>query len=133
MMSKRTKTILKEYFAAGAIPSGMQFEELIDSLEDNNAPATLTISVGAITRTQRRHIVDTEAQASTDDLDTINGFADGEELILRIANATRTVVVKSSGGNIDMAADFTMNTLRHVLHLHYNADALKWHEIARST
>lgn len=132
-MSKRTKVILKEYFAAGALPSADQFAELIDSLEDNNAPTTLTLAEGVITRTQRRHIVDTEGQAATDDLDTINGFADGEELILVIADALRSVVVKGSGGNIDMATDFTMSTLRHVLYLRYNLNAAKWHQISRST
>ena len=139
-MSKRTKVILKQYFASGNLPSGDQFAELIDSLEDNNAPTTLTIAVdtkgvGRITRTQRRHIIDTEAAAATDDLGFIAGFADGEEIILRIADASRAVVIKAnfSSGNINMATDFTMNTLRHVWYGYYNADDANWIQISRST
>ena len=139
-MSKRTKVILKEYFAAGSLPSADQFAELIDSLEDNNAPTTLTIAtdskgVGSVTRTQRRHIVDTEGQADTDDLGIILGYADGEEIILRIADAARTVVLKANfaSANINMATDFTMSTLRHVWHGYYNADDANWHEIARNS
>lgn len=132
-MAKRAKSILKEYLASGAFPTGAQFSEMLDSLEDNLAPTTLSIVSGVITRTQRRHIVDTEAQASTDDLDTINGGADGEELILRIAAAGRTVVLKDGTGNIDMASDFSMSTTRHVIHLWYNGDDGKWQEIARNS
>lgn len=132
-MPKRAKTILKEYFGAGATPTGAAFTELIDSLEDNLAPTTLTIAGGVVTRTQRRHKVDTEGQASTDDLDTINGLADGEELILRIVAAGRTVVLKDGTGNIDIASDFSMSTTRHVIHLWYNGDDAKLQEIARNS
>lgn len=132
-MPKRSKTILKEYLGAGTVPTGSQFAEMLDSLEDNLAPTTLIIVNGAITRTQKRHKVDTEDGASTDDLDTIGGGADGEELILRIAVSGRTVVLKEGTGDIDMASDFSMSTTRHVMHLWYNGDDAKWQEIARNS
>lgn len=132
-MPKRSKAILKQYFGAGTVPTGAQFAEMLDSLEDNLAPTTLIIVNGAITRIQKRHKVDTEDGAATDDLDTIGGGADGEELILRIVAAGRTVVLKAGTGDIDMATDFTMSTTRHVMHLWYNGDDAKWQEIARNS
>jgi len=61
---------------------------------------TLTISSGAITVTRSRHQVDTEAAASFDDLDTINGGVTGDVLVLRSVTAARVVVVKNGTGNI---------------------------------
>lgn len=54
----------------------------------------LTIATGDITRTQVYHIIDTEADAASDDLDGIIGGADGMVLIIRPINTTRTVVVR---------------------------------------
>jgi hypothetical protein len=70
----------------------------------------LTISSGAITVTQGYHNVDTESDASSDDLDTINGGATGEIIILRATDSARTVVVKHQTGNIalDGSADFSL-------------------------
>ena len=64
------------------------------------AASELTISGGAITATQTYHKVDTEADAASDDLDTINGGAAGDLLIIRAENDARTVVVKHNTGNI---------------------------------
>jgi len=61
---------------------------------------TLTISSGAITVTRSRHFVDTEAAASYDDLDTINGGVEGDVLVLESVISTRVVVVKNGTGNI---------------------------------
>ena len=69
----------------------------------------LTISGGEITVGQSYARVDTEADASTDDLDTINGGKIGQLLILRARNSSRTVVVKDQTGNLDINGDFTMN------------------------
>lgn len=63
----------------------------------------VTIASGAITATQEWHYVDTEANAATDDLTTINSdLPNGSELVLIYENGARTVVVKhnSGGGNI---------------------------------
>lgn len=128
-MAKRTKAILKEYTASGAVPTGDQFTELLDSLEDNLAPTTLNIAVGVVTRTQRRHKVDTEVQAATDDLDTINGGVDGEEIILRAVSGSRTVVVKNGTGNINMASDFSLDDATKSIHLWYNGDTSEWNRV----
>lgn len=74
------------------------------------APAAeLTIASGAITVTQTMHSVDTESDASNDDLDTINGGETGDILILTSAANNRTVLVKDGTGNLRLAADFALN------------------------
>lgn len=64
------------------------------------APTELTIASGAITLTQGFHRIDTEADASSDNLDTINGGVTNAIYLLRPENAARTVVVRSGAGNI---------------------------------
>lgn len=64
----------------------------------------LTIATGAITCTQAFHTVDTEADAASDDLDTINGVAAGELVYLVPNNTGRTVVFKHGTGNITCPA-----------------------------
>ena len=59
-----------------------------------------TIASGAISIDRAAHVVDTEADAATDDLDTIAGGLHGDLLILSPANAARTVVIKHATGNI---------------------------------
>lgn len=65
------------------------------------AASTLVIASGAITVTQSYHLVDTEASAATDTLDTINGGNEGDIVILRGAEAaTRVVTVSNGTGNL---------------------------------
>lgn len=60
----------------------------------------ITISSGSATPTRTHHTVDTEADASSDDLDTLDtgSVSNGALLIIRAANAGRTVVVKHEAG-----------------------------------
>ena len=92
----------------------------------------LTIAVGVITVTQSFHRVDTEADGVSDDLDTINGGAEGDLLIFRPDNAARTVVAKHGTGNLNLAggADFTMDEDDDWLELLY--DGALWQQIGRS-
>ena len=76
----------------------------------SNGPE-VTIASNAITISSSYVRVDTEGDASTDDLDTINGGKIGQLLILRARNSARTVVVKDAG-NLDIEGDFTMNHSR---------------------
>ena len=83
--------------------------------DENNALAgslaytssELTISAGTITPTRSHHTVDTESDAATDDLDTINttSVSDGAILILRAENSGRVVTVKNATGNINLLED----------------------------
>ncbi len=59
-----------------------------------------TISSGAITITEGHIRVDTEADATNDDLDTINSTQSGEILFLLPANDARTVRIRHGIGNI---------------------------------
>lgn len=96
--------------------------------------AELTVSSGAITITNSLHTVDTESDAASDDLDTINGGVDGMRLILRAANSARDVVVKHNTGNIllDGSTDFTLDTVWDQIELIYRASGTSWLEISRS-
>jgi hypothetical protein len=60
----------------------------------------LTISGGVITVTQTHHTIDTEGDAATDDLDTINGLVANQLYFFYPANDARTVVFKHNTGNI---------------------------------
>lgn len=71
--------------------------------------AELTIATGAITPTQTLHSVDTEADAATDDLVTINAASEGRVLVLRANIGSRTVVVKDGGSSIRSAGDFSLD------------------------
>lgn len=64
------------------------------------AATELTIAGGIVTATQTYHTIDTEADAASDDLDTVNGLADGQFYIFQNVNAGRNVVVKHGTGNI---------------------------------
>lgn len=89
-----------------------------------NISSELTIATGAITVTQARHTIDTEADAATDDLDTINDISplEGKKIILQAEDATRTVVIKHGTGNIFLNGgnDITLDDTTKQLELIYN-------------
>jgi len=91
----------------------------------------LIISSGAITITHSYHVIDTEGEASTDNLDTINGGTDGVLLILRAANESRTVVIKNRTDNIFLAGtDFSLDSGSDALTLIKVGN--NWVELSRS-
>jgi hypothetical protein len=92
----------------------------------------LTIATGAITITGGYHRVDTEADAASDDLATINGGVDGARLVLRAENTARTVVVKDGTGNIQCAGDFSLDNTQDTIELIYDGTLTAWLEIGRS-
>lgn len=122
-----------------------RFQELDDAIVANetgtNQPSnasrwsaegsTLVIASDAITRTQNRHVIDTEGAASADNLATINGGLDGLRLLLRIVNNSRVVTVKHNTGNILLAngTDLVMNDTSMILELMYSTAFNKWVEI----
>jgi hypothetical protein len=88
----------------------------------------LTISSGAITVTGVNHTVDTEGDAASDDLDTINGGADGQILILRAASGSRDIVIKHGTGNIVTPSgnDLTLDSLNTLITLQYDFEQSLW-------
>ena len=67
----------------------------------------LTISSGAVTATQGHHAIDTESNASTDDLDTINGLESNDLLFIYAENSARTIRVRDGEGNIFLRHQIT--------------------------
>ena len=89
-----------------------------------------TIATGAITVTKQFHYVDTEADAATDDLDTINGEPPVDFIVLRAINTARTVVVKDGTGNLRLSGDFSMDHTDDTITLIKSGSV--WLEISRS-
>jgi hypothetical protein len=88
----------------------------------------LTIATGAITITQNWHTIDTQADAASDELDTINGGAEGKVLFLRPDHTDRSVVIKHNTGNILIFgnADLTLDDSHDLALLIYDAGLTKW-------
>ncbi len=92
--------------------------------------AELTIAAGAITVTGSYHLVDTQDNDASDDLDTISGGNTGDFLILEAADSGRTIVVKDGTGNIRTAGDFSLDTSHDRIMLHKSPG--DWYELSRS-
>jgi len=103
----------------------------INGTQSDGTPTELTIATGAITATRNYHTVDTQADAVTDDLVTINGGLEGRILQIYAANTARTVVVKHGTGNIFLegGVDFSINTDKSNLTLRYRNGV--WTETSR--
>lgn len=90
----------------------------------------LTIASGVITVTGSFHTVDTQGDAASDDLDTINGGNTGSLLVLESANAARDTTLKDGTGNLRLAGDFTLSTLEDCIVLIRRGGF--WFELSRS-
>ena len=77
----------------------------------DEAITELTIASGSVTPTARTHNIDTEGDASADDLATIvaTNIEDGGILIFRPVSAARVTTVKHGTGNILLAGDADMD------------------------
>jgi len=96
-----------------------------------SAGGELTIASGVITPTSNRHNVDTEADASTDDLVTITATdRDGQILVLSANNDGRTVVCKDGTGNLQLSGDFSLTHTNDRIML--ICDGTNWYELTRS-
>lgn len=88
----------------------------------------LTIASGAVTVTGPNHTIDTEGDASIDELDTINGGSDGSFLTLQAENGSRTVVLPHNTGNIynPRGENIFLEDQYQVVLLQYQAALTKW-------
>ena len=96
-----------------------------------NASTELTIATGVIAPTQNFHRIDTEADAASDDLDTItlpSDASDGYWFVGRAENDGRTVVVKHNTGNIRCIgnADITLDDSHDWFLAVYDSNLTKW-------
>lgn len=95
-----------------------------------DASTELTLASGAVTVTQTFHRVDTEADAASDDLATINGGTDGQFLVIRAENTAREVVVTNSG-NITTSDgnNVALDEVYKFLLLIYDGNRSKWNVV----
>lgn len=95
-----------------------------------DASTELTIASGAVTVTQTFHRIDTESDAASDDLTTINGGADGQFLVIRAENAGREVVV-TTAGNITTSDgnNVSLDEVYKFLLLIYDGNRSKWNVV----
>jgi hypothetical protein len=110
-----------------------QWDQIHGKLLNLADASELTVATGAITVTQSYHKVDTEADAASDDLDTItagSGLGAGAVVVLRAENVARVVTVKDATGNILLGGDLALSATDRTLTLIY--DGTNWREIARS-
>lgn len=72
------------------------------------AAEELTITTGAVTITKSYHKIDTEGDAASDNLDSIGGGEEGQIILLRGDNLTRTVTLRTGVGNLILGEDIML-------------------------
>lgn len=117
------------------ITSKISPPNLVTGAAGFTAPTELTISSGIVTVSGdikfRFHSIDTESDAATDDLETINGGSVGDELILQAESDARTVVCKN-GASLGLQSDFSLNNTKDKLVLLCISSGV-WHELTRAS
>lgn len=99
-------------------------------IEFTDVGTALTIASGVITVTQNYHMVDTQSDGASDDLDTITAGTDvaaGFVLTLRVESGARTVVLKNAtagAANLDLGADVSLDETWKTFSLIY--DGSNW-------
>ena len=114
-------------------PKNPEFDGIImgDGFLNIGLTVELTIATGVVTASRSYHTIDTEADAASDDLETINGGKTGDLLMIRAASSSRTVVVKDGTGNLSLAGDFSLDNGSDKIML-VNAGGTNWEEVSRS-
>lgn len=99
----------------------------------------LTITSGFVTPTKMYHSIDTEGNASSDELTGMAGGVDGQIVILRTASSTRDVVVKHNTAPVagaklylNSGTDCLLSTTLDTLMFIYDSFSNVWLEISRS-
>jgi len=95
-----------------------------------DTPTELTIASGSITTTQTFHRVDTQADASSDDLDniTIPATGDNQFRLLRIEDDSRNVRIRHGFGNIYCLGGqaITLDTTNDIAVVMYDTSQSHW-------
>lgn len=102
----------------------------VETWTGTKSSVAVSISGGVISVSQTFVSVDTEADAASDDLNTINGGTEGNLLIVIAENAARTVVLKDGTGNLKLAGDCTLDNSEDTVTL--IKTGLNWQELTRS-
>ena len=91
----------------------------------------LTVASGGITVTSSIHSVDTEGDAASDNLNTINGGSTGSILILSSADSSRDVTLKDDSDNLKLNGDCVLGSWTSTITLVKNGSV--WRELSRSS
>ena len=109
----------------------VHFRDDLNYLKENiglGAVSELTIAAGVVTKAKAYHDIDTEADAASDELDTISGGSEGDVIFIRAENAARTVIVKdgiAGADNLDLGGnDIYLTDIDQVICLIY--DGTNW-------
>lgn len=87
----------------------------------------LTIAAGAVTITGAAHRVDTQGDAPNDDLDTINGGANGDVVTIRPEHTDRTVVLTNAGNIVTPdGLSITLDSTATAVVMQYDSTLTKW-------
>jgi len=92
----------------------------------------LTISSGAVTVNRKSHIIDTEGDASSDNLDTIGATTVGNTIEFGSAVATRDVTILDNAGDVITAGNFTLDSLQDTFCAIVRHGGGAWLETSRS-
>lgn len=105
------------------------FTDLSAGLINLDAEVELTLASDAVTRSQSWHNIDTQSDASQDDLATISGGSSGDLLWIRANNDSREVTVKNGSGNILTltGADVRLDEDHKYIQLLY--DGTNWNQV----
>lgn len=114
------------------------FEDLRDFVAEGvggSAVSALTIASGVITPTAARHMVDTEAAASSDVLTNISlDLPDGRWLVLEHADASRLVIVEhlaGGDGQIELIAGYDI-VLQNRSRLILERSGARWRQVVET-
>lgn len=124
--SLKTNTVSELTATSGVTIDGLIVKDFGITFTD---AGEVTISAGAINVWGGYHTVDTQDDAASDDLDSINGASvAGRMLRLQAENDARTVVIKHNTGNIynPSGGDITLDTAYGIVDLIYSAALSKW-------
>jgi parallel beta-helix repeat protein len=115
--------------------SGLICRDNVCTGNGTNRPVvpTYTIDTGAFTLLGDIDvpiIINTEASAASDDLDTISGGRDGQIIMLQALDDGRTVVCKDGTGNLRLAGDFSLTHTDDSITLQFFGSV--WRELART-
>lgn len=81
----------------------------------------LTIASGVVTvRGAGFYTVDTQADASTDELDTINGGTQGQEVLIALENASRLVTLTEAGNIRLPTPSYVINNIDTLIRLRFD-------------
>lgn len=98
-----------------------------NGLVNNPDNGELTIASGVISITGNNHTIDTEGDAASDDLVTINGFVDGAILNIRIEDDARPITLKTTGNIVTPdGEDYLLSSVNESVALLYDAGLVKW-------